>query len=228
MKTTTEKTLILAALALGLALPASAQTAQPAASDPAPASASSGLVGNSYTEFSLGYDKQSTTPGLLHDYNLLYNESVSRSDVFGVDGSFSYDYLSGGAVGRHDYRNEILFGATGYATESWGKPFVTAQAGWATQQTADLTSNSLAYALTAGVEVPVYRSLFLTPFLTYEAEPHLRDHSPATAELPNYAMSYGVKATYRIDREWSASLGAQMQDRSSRDLGLRAGLSYHF
>jgi hypothetical protein len=227
-KIKTEKTLLVAALALGLTISASAQSG-PSSPQGAPAQGpDGGLVGNSYTEFSLGYDKQNSTPGLLHDYNFIYNESVVKDAAFGIDGNFSYDYLTGGALGYHDYRNELLLGATAYAVESWGRPFITADAGWVTQQTADLTSNAFAYSLTSGIEFPVIKDLFLTPFVSYDGEPRLRDHEPSIATLTNFQWEYGVKATYRITREWSASLTAELDQHSSKDLGLRAGLTYHF
>jgi hypothetical protein len=224
-KTKTEKTLLAAALALGLAASASAQQAQ---SPPPEALSSGGLVGTNYSELSLGYQKQDATPGVLHDYGLLLNQSVVREGSFGFDGNFSYDYATAGAAGSHDYRNSFMLGATGYLVEGWGKPFVTADAGLVTQQTAAATSNALGYNLTGGIEFPVAGDFFLTPFATYLGDPHLQDHDPAVATLPNNVWYYGVKATYRISRQWSASVTAQLDQHSTSDLGLRAAVSYRF
>lgn len=224
-KTTTEKTLIAAALALGLAVSASAQQAQSA---PPAQDAGSGLIGTSYSEFSVGYQKQEAMPDVLHDYNLFVNGALLKEGSMGLDANFSYDYASASALGFHDYRNDFLVGATGYLAESWGKPFITADAGLVTQQTAGTTSNALGYTFTGGVEVPIVHDLFLTPFVSYIGDPHLQDHDPVNALLPNYTWYYGIKATYRISREWSASLSAQLDQHSSNDFGFRAGVSYNF
>lgn len=217
-----------AALTLGLALSASAQSPASSPPDTATSSIDGGLVGNNYSEFSFGYLKQDAMPGVLHDYDLLVNQAVAKEGIFGFDGNLSYEYLTGGALGYHDYRNTLMLGATVYTQQGWGKAFLTADAGWANQQTSDITANSLAYAFTAGVEVPVVHRLTLTPFIEYQGEPHLQDHNTAFASLPNYVWDYGIKATYAITREWSASLTAQLDQRSSSDLGLKAGFSYRY
>ena len=227
-KTNTEKTLLAAALALGLAAGASAQQAQPAQPAQPEAFSAAGLIGTNYAELSAGYQKQDATPGVLHDYGLLLNQSVVRDGSFGFDGNFSYDYLTAGAAGLHDYRNSIMMGATAYLVEGWGKPFVTADAGLVTQQTAGSTSNALGYNLTGGIEVPVTDAFFVTPFATYEGDPHLQDHAPAVATLPNYIWYYGAKATYRFTRQWSVSLAAQLDQHNVDDLGLRAAIGYRF
>ncbi len=219
---------MLAALTLGLALTASAQSVQSTPPDAPESAPNGGLLGNNYTDFSFGYLKQTAMPGVLHAYDLVVNQTVAKEGVFGFDGNLSYEYLTGGALGYHDYRNTLMLGATAFAAESWGKLFLTGDAGWANQQTSDITANSLAYAFTAGVEVPVARRLTLTPFIEYQGEPHLQDHDTATANLPNYLWDYGVKATYAITREWSASLTAQLDQRSSSDLGFKAGFNYRF
>lgn len=228
MKTNVEKTLLAAALALGLATVAPAQQAQPAQPAAPGAFSPSGLIGTNYAEFGAGYQKQDATPGVLHDYGLLLNQSVTKEGSFGFDGNFAYDYLTAGAAGHHDYRNSVMMGATGYLVERWGKPFITADAGLVTQQTAGSTSNALGYNLTGGVEVPVTDAFFVTPFATYDGDPHLQDHAPAVATLPNYIWYYGAKATYRLTRQWSASVTAQIDQHNVDDLGLRAAIDCRF
>lgn len=227
-----EQTLLAAALALGLALSAKAQDAAAMSSAAPPAAGatgySGGLLGTNYSGVSFGYLKANTNPDVFHDYSFVTNETVVREGSLGLDANFTYDYVTGSAFGFRDYRSEVLFGATGYMEEAWGKPFITVDAGWARQQTTGSISNSLAYNFSGGVEIPIVTRLTLTPYLTYDAEPHLRDHDPAAAYLPNYTWDYGVMANYRLSSEWSVSLAAQLDQHSTSDLGLRVGAAFHF
>jgi hypothetical protein len=226
-KTKSVKTLFGAALALGLTLSASAQT--PAASA-APASPSPGysLLGDTYSEVDFGYLKEDRSPQILHDYDFLYNQALVKAGPWGTDWNLSYEYLTGSAAGFHDYRNEAQGGFTEYLLEGWGKPFVTADAGYAWQRAGGISRKSFADTFTGGVEFPVLGNLAVTPFAEYQAEAHLFNHELPAANFPDHLWDYGVKATYRIDRQWSVSLTADLDQYSRDDLGYRAGLSYHF
>ena len=159
-----EKTLLVAALTLGLAASASAQSTAAVSAAPATVPDSyNGLVGANYTELSFGYLKEEATPDLFRDYQFVYNEPVRASGGIGFDANFTYDYMTGGAWGYHDYRSEPLLGATAYLLEGGGKPFVTADVGWALQQSADRVENSYAYALTAGAEFQLARAACADP-----------------------------------------------------------------
>ena len=230
-KTTIKQSRLLAALALGLALSASAQTMQdPGATQPAPAAADPGpgLVGTSYSELSFAYQRQTGAPRDLRDYGFTSNGSVFRNDTLGVDANFVYDYLDGHANGLGASRNEAQLGLTGFLREAWGKPFVTADAGMAWQNTGGVSRRGFAYTMTGGVEFQLLRNLALTPFVEYQAEPRLRGQGSPAASLPDHLLVYGVKATCRITRDWSASVGVDLDQHSERDWGLRAGVSYHF
>jgi hypothetical protein len=236
-KTNTTKTSLLSALALGLVLSASAQEVQnstttttasalptePVAVDPGP-----GLVGSNYSELSLGYEKQQGAPSILRDYEFVSNANVYREGTWGADANFTYDYLDGSAGGFNDHREEAQLGLTGFMLENWGKPFITADAGYAWQRAANVGRKSFAYSGIAGVEFQVLRDLALSPFLEYQAEPHLANHEVPVANFENHLFDYGVKATYRITRNWKASLSADLDQHSARDWGLRAGVSYRF
>jgi hypothetical protein len=227
-KTNTTQTCLLTLLTLGLALSASAQAVQstsPAATavDPGP-----GLVGTNYSELSFGYQRQRGDPADLRDYEFVSNGSVYREGVLGADINFTYDYLDGSANGFRDYRQEVLLGFTGFLLQSWGKPFVTVDGGMAWERAAGAGRKGFAYATTAGVEFQVLRDLAISPFIEYQAEPHLYNHGLPLANLPDHLVDSGAKATYRITRQWSASLTADVDQHSYRDWGLRAGASYHF
>jgi hypothetical protein len=232
-----KKTSLLSALALGLVLGASAQEAQntatptttsaaptePVSIDPGP-----GLLGTNYAELGFGYEKQQGAPSILRDYEFISNGNVYRQGMLGADANFTYDYLDGSAGGFNDRRYEAQLGLTGFMMESWGKPFLTADAGYAWERAADVSRKSFAYTGIAGIEFQVLRNLALSPFVEYQAEPHLYNHEVPVANLENHLVDYGVKATYRFDRSWNASLTGDLDQHSDRDWGLRGGVSYHF
>jgi len=230
-KRTYRQNLLMAALTLGVALSASAQSAPntagapaaPVAADPGP-----GLVGTNYSELSFGYQRQGGEPKDLRDFEIVSNGSVFKSDAAGLDANFVYDYLYGYGQGYHDHRNLAQIGLTGFLMETWGKPFVTADAGMAWQDAGGASQRGFAYTATGGVEFQVLKDLALTPFVEYQAEPRFRNGALPVADFPNHALYYGVKATYRINREWNVSLGADLDDHSVKDWGLRAGVSYRF
>jgi hypothetical protein len=230
-KTTIKQTSLLSALVFGLAVSASAQSVQNSAGaqpDPAAADPGPGLIGINYSELSFGYQREEAMPRDLRDYEFVTNENLFKSATLGVDGNLTYDYLNGGGDGFIDHRDEAQLGLTGFLMETWGKPFVTADAGMAWQDAGGVARKSFAYSLTGGVEFQVLRNLALTPFLEYEAEPHLYNHELPAANFPDHLVDYGVKATYRLTRQWSASLGADLDQYSGRDWGLRGGVSYRF
>ncbi len=219
---------LISVLALGMVIPAFAQNApatpqEAAAVDPGP-----GLVGASYAEVSVASVRQGGAPKDLRDFEFVSNGAVLRQGAWGVDANFRYDYLSGSANGYRDRRNEALLGVTGFLAEGWGKPFVTADVGWAWQDAAGVSRNSAAYTLTGGVEFQVLKNLALTPYMEFQDEPRLYNNAKPLADIPNHVMDYGVKATYRLTREWNASLGVFLDQHSTNDLGLRAGVSYRF
>ena len=236
-KITITQTSLLSLLALGLALSASAQETQttttttssemtssaPVATDPGP-----GLVGTNYAELSFGYQKQEAEPTALRDYEFVSNGNVYRNGMLGADAVFTYDYIDGSAYGFDDRRDLAQLGLTGFLLESWGKPFITGEAGYAWQRAGDVSRKSFAYTGIAGIEFQVLRNLALSPFIEYQAEPHLYDHGAPIDNLYNHLIDYGVKATYRFTRNWNASLSADLDQHSEKDWGLKGGVSYHF
>jgi hypothetical protein len=187
-----------------------------------------GLLGDAYSEVDFGYLKNSGSPETLHDYGFVSNANMERQDDWGIDGDFKYDYMTGGALGFHDYRNVAQFGVTGFLTQSWGRPFLSADAGWAWQRAAGSARNSFEYMPSAGVELQVLRRLVVTPDIQYQAEPRLRNDLSSVADFPNHLWEYGVKTTYRFTSELSASVGLDLDQYSEKDLGYGAGLTYHY
>ena len=194
-------TQLAAALALGLAVSASAQSLSNAPAAPPPdAAAGGGLLGDDYSQVQFGYDHEKVdVPDLLHEYGFVYNQPLAKTALAGTDFNLNYDYLTGSAAGIHDDLNEGLAGLTEYLAQSWGKPFVSGDAGYAWQRAGGVSRKSFAYSATGGVEFPVLSNLALTPFATYQAEPDLYNHEVPLAYFPDHRWDYGLKATYRLD-----------------------------
>jgi hypothetical protein len=225
---------LLAGLALGLAVSASAQSAAdsptPAAPpSPPPAVTDTGLLGTNYLEADFGFQKEAVaTPDVLHDYGLVYNQSLVRQGAWGTDLNLTYDYLTGSAFGVHDDRDQAEAGFTEYVAQNWGVPFLTADAGGAWQNADHVARKSLAYSFTGGVQFEVLPNLFLAPFTAYQAEPYLYNHEIPHASYPDRDWVYGVKLTCRLTPQWSISLKANGDQYSPNDLGFGAGVSRGF
>jgi hypothetical protein len=215
-------------MAVGLAASAGAQSVQSAPAEALAADPGPGLVGTNYGELSFGYQKQEGAPSILRDYGFVSNGNVYKNGSVGADANFTYDYEEGRAFGFDDHRQEAEFGLTGFLMETWGKPFLTADAGMAWERAADASRKGFAYSGTGGVEFEVLRSLALTPFVEYQADPHLYNHGLPWANFEDHLVDYGVKATFRITQQWRASVTADLDQHSERDWGLKGGASYRF
>jgi hypothetical protein len=227
-KTNIKKTCLAAAMAFGLAMSAGAQSVQSAPSDSVAADPGPGLVGNNYAELSYGYQKQEGAPSILHDYGFVSNANVFKNGSVGADANFTYDLLQGSAFGFDDHRQEAELGLTGFLMETWGKPFLTADAGMAWERAADASRKGFAYSGTGGVEFELTRNLALAPFVEYQADPHLYNHGLPWANFDDHLLDYGVKATLRITEQWHASVTADLDQHSDKDWGLKGGVSYRF
>jgi hypothetical protein len=211
----------------GAGAPANMPTSQPvtAIADALPAY---GLLGEAYSGVDFGYLKNSGSPAEYRDYGFVSNTNLQKQDGWGIDGGFNYDYTTGDSRGFHDYRNQFEFGATGFLSDSWGRPFIGVGAGWAWQHAGGVAHSSWAYSSEAGVEFQVLRRLVLTPYVEYQAEPRLHNNLAPTVNFPNRLWNLGLMATYRLTGRLSASVGLDVNQYSDRDLGYRAGLAYHF
>lgn len=208
---------LLAALAVGAALPLSAQTTP---------ESSYGLLGSTYVAADFGYTHHTDGgPSVLHDYAVTYHQSVFYQEATGIDATLGYDTLSGSTRGETTHRQAFDLGLTGYLTEPWGKPFITGALGWDWQRSDGQGSHSLAYTLSTGVEFQLAKPLVFTPVLSYSGTPRLVT-APTAGTLPNFEWTYGGAFTYRLTRSWSTSLGATA-DRN-RDLTYKLGVGYHF
>jgi hypothetical protein len=227
-KTKIETTIRMAILAAAVSARAWAQPAAGAPTAPLDQQPSYGLLGDTYFEFDAGYQSNASAHGVLHDYGITSNANIEKGTGWGIDGNFNYDYLTGSAYGFHDYRNTPEFGVTTYLAESWGRPFVNGNFGWAWERDGGQSQNSYAYAGVAGVEFQVLKAFVLTPFIEYQAEPNIHINSAYPGDLPNHLWDTGLKGTYRFTQQLSASLTVDVDQHKASDLGYKLGVAYHF
>lgn len=208
------------AASLGLATALCAQSTDYVA-DSAPRGGGAGLIGQNYAGANYTYTHHvSNLPSSLNTYGVIVNEAA-RS---GFDSALKYDWTTGSALGANLQQHALALAFTGYVPLTWGKPFIEGDAGWVWQKTAGVRDNAFAYAVAGGVELQLLERLVLTPAISYEAAPGL--DSNFIWNNADHDWYGGAKATYRISRTWSSSLGARMDTR--HNIGYTLGVNYHF
>ena len=212
-----------AALTLGLATAAQAQNQNPT-QVPVPTASTSlsssstmggdyGLIGQHYYTLDFGYIHHvDGPPSVFHRYGFAANNPIAP----GWDVGLAYDWLTGSAFRQHARQQELMVPLTAYVPMAWGRPFLEANPGWVWQKAGGSTIDSFTYVLGAGFELQVRPALVVTPLITYQEAPHLHDR----------VWDYGVKATYRVTREWGASLGVAIDE--DHNLEYTAGVNFHF
>lgn len=209
-----KNTILAAALALGLVATATAQSVNTA---PAVSDTGAGLLGSNYAQLSLNYlDLNDGPPSAARGFTFGYNQRLSSS----VDFNAAYDWARAEAYGQHATQQKIDFGATAYTGLEWGKPYVQALAGWVWQKAGSFNEDSFAYTLGTGVEFTVAPKLTLTPFVNFVRATGFNQSE----------FDLGVKAAYRLNKEWSLTARAQYDAvRHSSDAAeYSAGVAYHF
>ncbi|MBS0632651.1 MAG: hypothetical protein JSS11_12120 [Verrucomicrobia bacterium] len=209
-----KSSILAAALALGLVATATAQsvTTTPAATDEG-----AGLLGTNYAQLSLNYlDLNGGPPSVARGFNFAYNQKVSSAVDFNAD----YDWARAEAYGSHLTQQKVNFGATAYSPLEWGKAYVQVLGGWVWQKAGSFKDDSFAYTLGTGVEFTVAPKLSLTPYVNFVR---------ATGFSQN-EYDFGVKAAYRLNKEWSLTARAQYDavEHSSDAAEYSLGAAYHF
>jgi hypothetical protein len=215
-KTNLKLLFLAAAGSLGLATGALAQSA--AIAPPVPTTEpTAGLLGKNYTAVSWNYvDFDGSAPSAARGLTATFNQPLNAM----LDLQFNYDYLRAGAYGVHVSQHQFDGGVVAYQTFDWGRPFVEAGAGWVWQRGGGYSDDSFAYRVGAGVEFQVAPRLSVSPFVTFR-----RAVSFNASEV-----DLGVKAAYRITRDWSLTAKAQYDavrhDKDATEYSL--GVAYHF
>jgi hypothetical protein len=194
------KVLILAAaVSLGLATVASAQTTTIDSTAPASSESAASLLGTRYSGLSANYIdlRNHGSPNVARGLTFNYNQPLRPN----LDLNASFDYASADLVGGSEaIRRAAEVDAVAYTAFAWGKPFALIGGGWSWETGANgYNDDSFNYKLGAGVEFQVAQAILVTPFVNFVRETHFNQNE----------MDYGVKATYRVNREWDLTARAQ-------------------
>lgn len=201
-----------AALALGLASAATAQTV--AATDTAPVTRSAGLLGQTYASASLGYVDLDNTNVSARSYSLGLNQYVRD----GVDSFLDYNYTrSERFANTRLTQHDLLLGARVYANASGVKPYAEAGVGWVWQKGGGGRDNSFAWAAGVGAEFTVAPATTVTPFVRY---------SDLTDGGNNDQWEYGVKANHWLTEK--VSLQGSISRDDDRNMFYRFGVNYRY
>lgn len=217
--TSKHKYFILAAAAsLGLALSAAAQSTNIAVPTPTPVVSGPGLLGSGYTSVAFRYtDLDNGPPSSMRGMDVEFNQPLQA----GYDFKLGYDWSRASAGPIRLTYQDLNAGVVAYSNLEWGRPFVQALAGWEWRRGGgSSTNNSFAYTLGTGVEFQVAPAIVLTPYLNF-----VRATGITRSEL-----DYGVKATYRVNRQWGVSVGWEYDSvyhaKDAQVVSL--GVNYHF
>ena len=213
--------LLVATLAATFALAASAaaQSANVAVPVPSAASASGqGLLGATYTGISGNYfELKKGPPSVARGFSLDYNQPLTD----GMDLTVGYDWARARASGFKTTEQKLDALFTAFSKLNWGKPFVSAGLDWDHRHGNFATSgSSIGLLVGTGVEFQVAPAFAVTPFVNLVRETHFNQNE----------ADYGVKATYRLEQNWSVTAKAQYDDirHLPNITEYSVGLNYHF
>lgn len=202
-----------AAVALG-ATGASAQSANVAVPTPGEA-ASGGLLGSRYTEVSYNYIDLSG-PKHADGFGLTFNQPLRPA----LDLTAGYSWAKADFDTFDAKVQDLDVGVKAYTNLAWGRPFAAAAVGWEWAKAAGIHDDSFTYKLGVGAEFQVAPAFVVIPFVNF-----VRATGFNSSEVET-----GVKATYRLNREWSLTARAQYEfvrhDDNSAEYSV--GAIFHF
>ena len=158
-----------------------------------------GLLGQQYANLTYTYIDLSGTSAHADDYTFAFNQPLNT----GLDGIFSYDYTRANSLSQHNLMAGLRAFSDHYA---WGKPYVEASAGYAQERVAGVRDDSFVWGVGVGAEFQVAPAFTVTPSVGYKKAPDLAGSGTWT---------YGVKANYWIDSQWSVTAGISRDDNSN-------------
>ena len=206
-----------AALALGLALPLRAQSADLAVATPNTVAGGFGQLGTAYGEADFTYHHTNyVEPSVWRGFALEYNQPLQA----GLDFNFAYDWARADDDVRRLTQQGLGLGVTAYSPLEWDRPYVQALGGWDWRKGNGFSGDSFAYTLGAGVEFQVAPTLVLTPYVNFKR----------ATSFNQSEFDYGAKLAYRINKEWSLTASTQyeavMHQKDGR--GFTLGVAYHY
>jgi hypothetical protein len=205
-QTTIRQSLILTVAVLGLTAAARA-----ADSTPVPASAPTGLLGQTYAALTYSYLDLGHTSAHADNAQFEINQSLSA----GFDGILTYDFTHFSSASKQQV---LALGLRAFSgAYAWGKPYVEAGAGYTWESLPGARDNSLIWDVAVGAEFQAAPALTFTPFVKYQGTPSLvrRDQ-----------WDFGVKANYWVDAQWALTVGVDRD--SHQNTGFTVGTNFRF
>ena len=209
--------ILAAAISLGLAASASAQSANVAVPTPSATGSTGGLLGSRYTEIAANYiDLTAGNPSVARGVRLDYNQPLQANFDLNLD----YDWARANYAGMRLTQQDVGVGATAFTNLSWGRPFALAAVGWQWQKGGGVTDDSFTYKLGVGTEFQVAPTIVVTPFVNFVRATGFNESE----------ADFGVKAAYRVNKDWSITARAQYDAvRHYKDAAeYSIGAAYHF
>ncbi len=194
------KSLFLAATAtLGLALSAHAGGLdEPALTATTPVG--QGLLGQQYASLTYSYIDLDAP---VHADSFAFG--VNQPLNVGLDAVFGYDWAQTGVfAGDRLNTQSLTAGLRAFSNRfAWGKPYAEAGVGYAWQRGYGSSDNSFVWSVAAGAEFQLAPAVTVTPFIKYSDAPDLASGGTWT---------YGAKANYWVNSQWSVMAGVDRDD----------------
>ncbi|MBA3848462.1 MAG: hypothetical protein C0502_00520 [Opitutus sp.] len=209
----TNSLLLAAAVSLGLAASAFAQTTAPAA-EPAPAERGAGLLGQNYASLSYGFIDLDGTGVDADSFTLGFNRNVRD----GLDAFLEYDYTQTDRVfGSRLRQHSLLAGARVFTNYQGIKPYAEAGVGWVWQEFGNNREDSFGWGAGVGAEIELSPVVAVTPFVRY---------TDLTEGSGNGTWDFGVKANVRLTDKFTV-LGSVSRD-DDQNMEYRVGVNFRY
>lgn len=149
-----------------------------------------------------------------------YAVEVAQPLAFGLDRVLGYDYTKSQVLAGARVNQQVATAALRAfsASYNWGKPFVEAGIGHVWQRYAGSSDRSALWYVNVGAELRASERAVVTPYFGYADTPNL--------EAGDATWTYGVRASYRLDRHWALTAGIERDN--SRNLAYTFGTNFRF
>lgn len=210
------KYLIAAVASLAIAGALSAQGTTP---DPSGATnvqkVSYGLLGENYSGLDYSYTHLDSSPlDNINGFKFRYNQALHK----GLDFGLGYEWGRSNEVGNLRLKQqELTANVTAYFDHTSNlRPYIQPGIGWTWSKIGSGKSDSFLYFVGVGAEIQVAQTWVVSPYVQFVDATSYSGHD----------VNFGVKSTYRINRDWS--LQGEISINDSHDTGLSLGVNYHF
>jgi len=206
--------LISAAAALSLAAFARADVPLDEQPPEPTTAAGQGLLGQQYASLTYSHIDLDA-PVNADNYSFGLNQPLNT----GLDAVFGYDWTQAGLfAGDRLKQQSITAGLRAFSNAfAWGKPYVEAGGGYAWQRGYGTSDNSFVWGVGVGAEFQLAPAVTLTPFVKYADAPDLGSDGTFT---------YGVKANYWVESQWSIMGGISRDD--DQNTSFTIGTNFRF